>query len=90
MSDVLAVSYEDVQTVTPSDSALVPGNICAGFMVTVAGNISITTASGTHVTIPVSANLMYTIAVTKVWATSTTATGIYAIYANPYTARPSV
>jgi hypothetical protein len=89
MGSVLSITYEDMQNVTPSDTALVPGNRAAGFGADAAGTVTITTVRGTKITRTILAGLIYDVAITKIWNTSTTATGIYCVYAEPYTATPS-
>lgn len=90
MSSVLAVSYEDIQNVTASDTVNVPGNVAAGFGCDVAGNIAVITLKGTTVTRTCLAGVWYTCAITRIKSTGTTATGLFAIYAQPYRERPSV
>lgn len=89
MSSVLAITYEDMADITPSDSATVPGNVAAGFGADVAGTIRFKTLAGSTHTRTILAGIIYTIAITQVLATSTTATGIYCVYANPYKPRPT-
>lgn len=83
MSDVRAISYEDAQALTPSDSVVFTKPYAA-FMVTVAGNVQITTLRGRRAVLPVNANVVYTIPFSQLWSTSTTATGIIGLVALPY------
>lgn len=72
----------DVQLVTPNDGADLPGGTCRAFIFTAAGNVTFVTAAGSTVTLPISANwfgVQY-IRASRVKATGTTATGIYACY----------
>lgn len=72
----------DIQPVTPNDSTDLPGGTTRAFIFTGAGNVKFTTAAGTTVTLPISANwfgVQY-IRASRVWATGTTATGIFACY----------
>lgn len=72
----------DIQPVTPSDAADLPSGTCRAFIFTAAGNVRFMTASGNIVTLPISANwfgVQY-IRASRVYATGTTATGIFACY----------
>lgn len=71
--DSQVIHYEVVQAVTPHDSN---ANVFKGFMVNVAGNISITDRAGTTVVLTVLAGVVYNISVQRINSTSTTATGI--------------
>jgi hypothetical protein len=73
MSDIGAVSYEDIKQVTPSDTL---PNIFAGFTVSTTGVVTITTWAGTKVVaFPVIAGVQYTIPVRLIWNTGSTAVG---------------
>jgi hypothetical protein len=69
---------ENVVAVTPNDSTdiAVPSR---GLLCGVAGNAQVTTAAGQTVTIPLQQGYN-PIRVRRVWSTSTTATGIFALY----------
>ena len=79
MSDIQAITYDDVQAV----SAVASGNIwvepVAGFLVNVAGSIQIVTSRKTIETLTVNAGVIYTIAILSELRGGTTATGIYAV-----------
>lgn len=75
--------------VTPSDSADLPNGACDAIYATGAGNIviqapNITLASGVttaqSVTLPVAAGSIIFCRASRILATSTTATGIFALY----------
>ena len=67
--------------VTPSDSVALPDGIARALYCTGAGNISVLLESGaTAVLTGVPANTIVPISVSRVNATSTTATGIFALY----------
>lgn len=76
--------------VTPSDSADLPNGVCDAVFVTGAGNISFdipnvsfpagTTTTQTAQVIAVAANSIAHIPASRIRSTSTTATGIYALY----------
>ena len=89
VSSILAITYEDCQNVTASDSAKVPGNRAAGFGCDVAGTIAFITVRGTTVTRTCLAGLIYNIAITQIKATGTTATGLFCVYVNPYDPSPA-
>lgn len=70
----------DLVLITPSDINNLAFGV-RGLMVTGAGNVRVTTEMGTDIIIPgLVAGVLYPFAVTKVWATSTTATGIMGVY----------
>ena len=75
----------DGTPVTPNDGtdlAAVPGQVVVGVAVTGAGNVNVDLPNGgTAVLTGLAAGQMVDIAVKRVRATSTTATGIYALYA---------
>ena len=81
------ITYEDCQNVTASDTVNVPGNQAAGFGCDVAGTIAFITKAGTTVTRTCLAGLIYNIAITRIKATGTTATGLFAVYKAPYNPR---
>ena len=67
--------------VTPVDGTDLPGGICIGLLATGAGNINVNLAGGgTAVLTGLSAGQALLIEATRVLATSTTATGIVALY----------
>ncbi len=67
------------EAVTPSDS-LDLNQPSRGLMASVAGNVKITMIDGSVLTIPVLANVIYPLGITRVWSTTTTATGMFAFY----------
>jgi len=67
--------------VTPADGTDLPGGATIGLLATGAGNINVNLeGGGTAVLTGLSAGQVLDIAVTRVLATSTTATGIVALY----------
>lgn len=67
--------------VTPSDSADLPNGACRAISVTGAGNVNVNLASGgTAVLTGLSAGQIVEINVSRILSTSTTATGISALY----------
>jgi hypothetical protein len=71
---------EDAKTVTPSDSVDLPDGVCKSFGVGVAGDVKVTTAKGTTLVIPGVPAGPYPLKCSRIWSTSTTATGIVAHY----------
>lgn len=66
--------------VTPNDSADLTA-VTRGVMVGVSGNVSVNmSGSGSAVVLPLTAGQLYPIAVSRILATGTTATGIVAIW----------
>lgn len=61
--------------ITPSDTVALT-RPCQSFTVGVAGNVSVLTAAGETVVIPVIAGFVYPLLVNRVNATGTTATGV--------------
>lgn len=67
--------------VTPDDSNDLPNGPCRGLYVTGSGNVNVNLAGGgTAVLTGLSAGQIVDINATRVLATSTTATGVYALY----------
>ena len=68
-------------SVTPADGADNVGtnNVAIGIYITVAGDVTYTDIDGADVTVTVPANFLLTCSVTRVKATGTTATGIFAL-----------
>ena len=65
----------DALLITPSNSVDL-SKPCRAFYVAVAGNVRVSTYDGSDVILPVGAFQIIPLAITRVWATSTTATGI--------------
>jgi hypothetical protein len=85
MSTIQAVTYEDVNPITPGTNSV--GEQYAGFIVTVAGTVQLTTLRGTAVTITVLAGVVYPIGFQAI-AAGGTATGIFGLVAMPYKGAP--
>ena len=67
--------------VTPADGTDLPGGTCEALLATGAGNINVNLEGGGTATLTgLSAGQILDIAVTRVLSTSTTATGIVALY----------
>lgn len=88
MSDIQAVTYDDVQSVTPSDGTDQYSQPASGFMVTGAGTVTLITARNTTIQITCLAGLIYPIAFRRIKSTGTAATGIAALIASPYKGLP--
>jgi hypothetical protein len=67
-------------SVTTSDSADLTGGLCRGLYVGTTGNVKVTMASGEVVTFNSMAVGYHPLAVSRVWATGTTASNINALY----------
>lgn len=65
-----------IVAITPSDSADITGNYIRAVMAGGAGNINATFADGSTGIFPVLAGVVYSMNITRVLSTSTTATGI--------------
>ncbi len=72
--------YCDASAVTPNDGADLPDGRCRGLVASGAGNISCVTMGGTTLTVAVAAGQVLPLRVVRVRSTSTTATGIVALY----------
>jgi hypothetical protein len=70
-----AAAAYDAFSIATSDSVDLTTAV-RGFMVTVPGNVQITSLSGSTVVIPCASGVVYSIGALRVWATNTTATGI--------------
>lgn len=71
----------DGYAVTTSDTVDLPNGICRGLYVTTAGNVNVNLeGGGTAVLTGLAAGQFVRVSVSRVLATSTTATGIYALY----------
>jgi hypothetical protein len=85
----MAITYEDVQQVTLSDSTPQFNQPCSGFIVSSAGTIKIMTARNNPVTLAVNAGVIYPIATKQFFNTGTSGVGnVFAVVANPYKAWP--
>ena len=84
MSDIRSITYEGMANVTTSDTVADPAGPFAGFMCDVAGIVKFTTLRGDTQTRTVNAGVIYPIAITRVWASVTTATGIAGLISMPY------
>ncbi len=67
-------------SVTPSDTVDLPYGTCRAFHVNVAGDVRIHDYYGNDVTLTVVAGMPIPYSAKKIFSTSTTATGIFAIY----------
>ena len=77
-------SFEDQDryvptAITPSDSTDVTARQFRGYMVSVDGNVALTTSQGEVVTLVAIAGVEYHFGFAKLMATNTTATGIFAL-----------
>lgn len=85
MSDIRAVVFESTMAVTLSDTAPSPRFVYSAFYVGTAGNVTITDANGSKVTlVGCLAGTIYPIAAQQFWATGTSAQNLVALSARPY------
>jgi hypothetical protein len=79
---MLAGSSEDLlDGDTEKSDSVDLSKVARGFFVGVAGNVKVVTLAGTTITFAVAKDKDYPLAITRLWSTGTTATGIY-LYAN--------
>ena len=71
-----------IQVVTPSDTVDLPGGPCRGLMFTGAGNVVLITGNGETVTLAIttSNNGVLPVVATRIKATGTTVTTVFACY----------
>ena len=82
---VTAITYEGAASVTLSDTTADPSGPFAGFICGGSGSVAIVMLSGQAVTLAgVQAGIVYTLAITRVKSTGTTATGIIGLNVPPY------
>lgn len=84
MSTILATVHDSAVAVTQSDTANDPAGPFSGLGCQTGGLAKITTVRGTAVTVSLVAGAILPIACLRVWASVTTATGIFGTHANPY------
>lgn len=75
----IATEYKG-EAVTPSDSVALPSGPCNAILVTVGGNVSVALDADSTALLTLTAGEIYPIMAARVNATSTTATGIFALY----------
>jgi hypothetical protein len=75
MSDIRAITYDDAQAITPSDTVNC-GPFVALQATTSAGIAQVTTQRGTTVEVYLPLGVIVPIAVTRVWSTHLAAAGI--------------
>ena len=88
MSSIQSITYEGVVAVTQSDAVADPAGPFAGFFASVAGVVKIQTLRNDTVTLTILAGIIYPIAITRIWSSTTTASGLFGLCANPY--RPAM
>lgn len=70
----------DGYAVTPSDTVDLPNGPCDALYVTVTGNVNVQLDADSTALLTLTAGKVYPIMVSRVLSTSTTATGIFALY----------
>ncbi len=68
------------EPVTPSDTLNLPSGPCSAITVTVAGNVNVQLDSDSTALLTLAVGEIYPIMLSRILATSTTATGIFALY----------
>jgi hypothetical protein len=66
--------------ITPADGTDLPNGACRGLHANVAGAVKVSDMYGNTPTLTVTAGVPIPYAVKRVWATGTTATGLFALY----------
>ena len=85
MSNILAITYDDAIAVTASDSTADPAGPFAGFYTGSGGTIKVTTIKGTTTTFTnTQAGVVMTVPISRVWTTTTTASNVLGMVANPF------
>lgn len=85
MSNILSITYDDAIAVTASNTVADPAGPFAGFYSGSGGTIKVTTIKGTAATFTnVPAGVVVTCAILNVWSSTTTATNILGMVANPF------
>lgn len=74
--------YSDAAAVTPNDSVTLPKGVCQAIFATGAGNVAVVLENGTEIVLPIAAGYVgkLELLIRQVKATSTTATGLFALY----------
>lgn len=88
MSSILATTYDGGAAVTQSDTTADPAGPFAGFIVQVAGLVKLTTVRGQTITVSAAVGIPVPIAVSRIWTSTTTATGISGLTAPPWKGTP--
>jgi hypothetical protein len=84
VSNIMARTYDDFRTVTPSDGTDDPAGPFAGLLVTVAGTLKVTTRMGTTIALAaVAVGQEIHVPVKRVWSTGTGAT-VVGMIAEPF------
>jgi hypothetical protein len=89
VADIRSIVFESVRLATLSDATNDPAGPFAGFYCNTAGNIYYQTIQNDTAWVNALAGVIYPIAVLRVRNTSTTASTIYGVLAQPYRTRPS-
>jgi hypothetical protein len=85
MSNILAVTYDNAIAVTASDTVDDPGGPFAGFYTGSGGTIRVLTIKNGDVTFAnLVAGVVMTVAIRRVFSSTTSATGVFGMVANPF------
>jgi hypothetical protein len=83
VSNILAVTYDNVATITPSDTVADPAGPFAGLLAATAGTVKFTAVGGGTANTTVVAGQVLHIATQRVWSAGTAAT-MFGLLAPPY------
>lgn len=85
MSNILAITYDNAIAVTQSDTIDDPSGPFAGFHTGSGGTIRVLTIKGNDVTLgSLPAGVVYTLAIRRVFSSTTSASGVFGMIANPF------
>lgn len=85
MSSILAITYDDVIAVTPSDTVDDPNGPFAGFYISgTAGTVTFLTVRGHAGIISPGAGVIVPFAIRRIYSSGTSATGVYGCIAMPF------
>lgn len=84
----ILIDYDGATAVTQSDSTPDPAGPFAALTATTAGTAKVITVRGQTVTIALALGIPFPLAVTQVFSTGSTASGIVGLYRLPYRGKP--
>lgn len=89
MSSISAITYEGGAAITASDTVADPAGPFAGVFTGSGGTIKLTTTRNQTLTFAnLPAGVILPVATQRVWASTTTATGVNGLYAMPWKGTP--
>jgi hypothetical protein len=85
MSDILSITYDGAAAVSPSDTVNDPAGPYAAFHTGSGGTIRVLTIAAEDTTlVSIPAGVIYPLAIKRVFSSTTTATGIVGLRAQPF------